>query len=399
MKNKFIQIVLLFILFLSFNTVIKAQGIKDVFILVDVSGTMNNKALNSEARSIVKEILTGSIELDDFDGWTLTSGAEGSELIVNPRQLIQLDSYINIIPFGDKYRCKNIDTNKKRIDNLNDFEPYFDRTYNFRYNDQLTFLNLLKSYVAGMAQKEDITFCYVITITDNLIDETGSNPYSPTEDAVMMAYETEKMIKVKNIGIISKTIGDTTCKIYMEKFEQFTGKVSVDSIYTETKKNESHDEDSTPVKFKRTNKTGTNKDPLVTTKGQLLLKWNGGTAPYSLVIREFSSGKVIIDETISSNSKTVYITKSGLYKTSISDAKGSNDEVFIKQNIKFPFGYLILVAIIAIIAYVIFNNIGGITRIIKGTKKIPSEPEYPYKKPGNPFGESSPNNGDSSTYW
>lgn len=391
MKNKHLQILLLCIIFYNLITGLKAQEIKDVFILVDVSGTMKNQKLNNEARSIVKEILKGNYDLNNHTDWDLIQGVEGSELISNPRQVIQPGTYINIIPFGDKSRYLNIGVNKKRVNDLNDFELYYNKTYNFSYKDHLTYLNLLKSYVAGMAQKENIEYCYVFTISDNLIDETGSVPYSKNENAVMNAYLTEKDIKINNIGILTKTVDSSTCGIYMEKFEKFTKKVSVDDIYSPIEVKPPI-EITSPVKFLTSKNRGTKKDPLASTDFRITLKWKGGKAPYSLVIREDLSGQKIIDETVSSNSYLVKINNSGIHFASISDATGTNDDVYFNQSTPFPFKLIIGLLIFAVITYFAFQWWTG--RSNNPKRKNENEIDGnkdPFNKQDNPF------NGGSTT--
>jgi hypothetical protein len=350
---------------------------------------MKNQELNSEARSIVKEILIGSIDLARYTGWDLTVGSGGSQLISNPRQVIQPGTYINIIPFGDKIRCRNIDKNKKRISNPNDFEGYFEKTYDFKYKDGLTFLSLLKSYVAGMAQQENIKNCFVITITDNLIDETGSIPYSKIENTILNAYDTEKNTKVQNIGIIDKSIGHETCKIVMEKFEQFDTNISVEDIYKPTDKNNDTIEVTSPVKFKTAKNNGTKKDPLISKDFKIELKWNGGVAPYSLVIRQESTGKKIFDESISSNSRLIKFNNSGLYSASISDAKGTLDTVFIDQAASFPWGLLIGALICAFIAYYLFKTWSDKNNNVRKKKSQDKEEKDPFPNPDNPSNGSS----------
>lgn len=48
---------------------VQAEKIKHAFVLVDVSGSMKNESVNQEAKKIVKEILLGTINLENYSDW------------------------------------------------------------------------------------------------------------------------------------------------------------------------------------------------------------------------------------------------------------------------------------------------------------------------------------------
>ena len=49
---------------------VKAQKVKDAFVLVDVSGSMKYSQINTEAKQIINNMLQGNLNLSNYQGWS-----------------------------------------------------------------------------------------------------------------------------------------------------------------------------------------------------------------------------------------------------------------------------------------------------------------------------------------
>lgn len=98
------KIVSLVILLSVFCTTGSAKT-KDVFILVDVSGTMNNNSVNQEAKQIIHEYLMGIRSLDSWgnSGWTKDNNWDSSI----PSSIVENGSRTCMIPFGNINRVQD----------------------------------------------------------------------------------------------------------------------------------------------------------------------------------------------------------------------------------------------------------------------------------------------------
>lgn len=381
---------------------VQAEKIKHAFVLVDVSGSMKNESVNQEAKKIVKEILLGTINLENYSDWILEKGINGSELIDTPYRIINDGSYLNIFPFGDKHRYMSADNNFIIFtDARNTFDKFFNSKYNFRYRDQNTYINIAKARVAQITKEKSIEKCYMIVVSDDLQDQTGSEPYTIEENNLLDAWTVEKDRKVTNIGLLKIIKGNkVVCKIEMQKVAKFDkpdvrtdiDKTPVDLQIPETPNvvEENHPT-IVPVKF---SPKGTFKKPIRLTTDNRLIKWSGGEPPYTLTVRNVNNKKSKTKSTSANNWTMDAFDEGGTYSIEIIDKNANRDISFYELSSGFPWGIVLILALLVIAAYLLKENWDKLTKLFTPKKDTSNPKGYV-----GDFSESVNNDNSKSMDW
>lgn len=346
---------LLISLMISYNVAQAQQPVKDVFVLIDVSATMRDDAINKEAKQHVKNILLGKFSLSDANrqGWSMQHKCD---ILENSKPIIKKGSFLAIIPFGNKDRYDERTFNRfSDVDS--EFDAFFEKNYRLDHKDQLTFLDLARGYAGSLAKAQAIKKSYMIIYSDNLNNETGSMPYTDYENKIVDSWNVEGINKYKTLGILSRKVGKYTYKIYIGQLEIYDVEVR-----DEDKAVESSDNDPSPTpKITITNpKNSSLREPAkVKTKEEVTVSWMGATNANVSITKNNGKSYVRLSpkdraeaevKVKGGNSAKIIFYDSGNYKVTVS--KGSvSTSAYYDVSSPFPFG-LILGLIIAVILLV-----------------------------------------------
>ena len=145
----------------------------DAFVLVDVSGTMKDSQTNTEAKSIIQEILLGEF---DYSRWQTKGWSKSTVKDIIPADVIlNRGSRFCLIPFGNMDRVQN---NSKHIfHEVDDFKSFYSSAYPSVFKDSWTYLTLAKAYVGAIAVNDNIKNAYVFIFTDGRPESTNQ-PYN-----------------------------------------------------------------------------------------------------------------------------------------------------------------------------------------------------------------------------
>lgn len=193
-------IVSLLILLSVFSAHCSANS-KDVFILIDVSGTMNNNSVNQEAKQIIREYLLGKSSLESWNniGWTKDSNWDSSI----PSSIVDNGSRACLIPFGNINRVQ--DRRKYTVSDLDEFSSWFNSSFPSRFNDSWTYLTLAHAYVGSVALTENISKAFVIVYTDGMPESTKQQ-YNEADQRRVDEYQHANAMR--KLGILRKNVGN-----------------------------------------------------------------------------------------------------------------------------------------------------------------------------------------------
>ena len=185
---------------------VKAQKVKDAFVLVDVSGSMKYSQINTEAKQIINNMLQGNLNLSNYQGWSrvLIKGLDGNCPLVseNGTSLISLGGKICILPFGNMNRVKDY----KFVDMAN-FETSFNSYFPTIFRDQWTYITLAKAYAVNVASSNHISgMVYMIIYSDGAEESMdGSVGYSEEFRGIVDYFGTQNDSFCQKKGIIRKS--------------------------------------------------------------------------------------------------------------------------------------------------------------------------------------------------
>lgn len=203
-------IVMMLIGCLIHPNIVKANEIKDAFVLVDVSGTMRH-APNSEARQIINKMLQRNFRLSDYPGWSLFNG----RCPFSPndgKSLIDLGGKVCIVPFGNQGTMED-----SRFVETSDFNKSFDSLFPTRFNDSATFLTLAKAYIVDLASKNNIYgTVYMVIYTDGMGDHMQEQVWDKYE-RIYQDYGVPDKSLAQKIGTLKKESNGN--KYYIEMWE------------------------------------------------------------------------------------------------------------------------------------------------------------------------------------
>jgi len=171
----------------------------DAFVLVDVSGTMKDSQTNTEAKSIIQEILLGEF---DYSRWQTKGWNKSNAKDIIPTDVILIrGSRFCLIPFGNMDRVQN---NSKHIfQEVDGFKSFYSSVYPSAFKDSWTYLTLAKAYVGAIAVNDNIKNAYVFIFTDGRPESTNQ-PYNNYDLHLVDELEHAGSNGFKKIGILRK---------------------------------------------------------------------------------------------------------------------------------------------------------------------------------------------------
>lgn len=207
--------VLCVMLFLTTFVYAAGDFSNDAFVLVDVSGTMNDSQTNMEAKNVIKEILLGEF---DYPKWQSKGWSKNNNDIIPSEAILKQGSHFCIIPFGNMERIHN---NSKHIFQSNeDFSLFYDSHFPSSFKDSWTYITLAKAYVGGIAVADNVQKAYVLIYTDGRPESTMA-PYNRDDQQLVDELEHAGSNGFKKIGILRKQKGALHYDVEIWEFTSF----------------------------------------------------------------------------------------------------------------------------------------------------------------------------------
>lgn len=331
------------------STLSYAQQIKDVFVLVDQSGTMSNSTVNNEAKQIIGDMITGQLSLSDWEskGWNNVSAA-GTFFNASPSQMIKQGGKLCLIPFGnmDRVRDYSIET----YSDNSSVQQFLKTKFPTVFIDGYTYLNLAKAYTVHIAFSNNIIgSVYMIIYTDGMGDYAKTNTYPDDLQRIIDVYGTDAMSSLcKKKGVLRK---QSNHNYDIEVWE--LGPIPQPPIV------------DPPLGITITQpKEGVNKrDEVSWEKGEEhTIKWKGSAGTVSINVQRKEANdkysnipnkerKDYYKVDIGSNAAKIKFFEPGDYHLIVADSKG-RDERYVHVPTPFPF-FTIMIIIIAVIGGII----------------------------------------------
>lgn len=337
------------------STLSYAQQIKDVFVLVDQSGTMSNSSVNNEAKQIICDMITGQLSLSDWrnKNWQAVSAA-GAFFNASPTQMVKNGGKLCLIPFGNMERV--MDYSICTYTDNGAAQQFIKDNFPSVFRDGSTYLNLAKAYTVHVASSNGIVgrSVYMIIYTDGMGDYAKNNTYPDDLQAIVDEYGTDAMSSLcKKKGVLRKSTSSRNYDIEVWALGPIP-LPPVDTIRTKITITEP--------------KNGEYKGDVVSwEKGkEHSIKWKGSTGTVSVNVQRKEAGdkysnipnkerKDCYKVTIENNAAKIKFFESGDYHIIVADSKG-RDERYVTVKTDPPF-FTILMIILAVIGGIIVYKI------------------------------------------
>ena len=306
----------------------------DAFVLVDVSGTMKDSQANTEAKSIIQEILLGEF---DYSKWQTRGWIKNDKVNRIPSEkILKHSSYFCIIPFGDIDRVK--DYSRYRYDTDDNFKQFFSQSFPKTFKDGLTYLTLAKAYVGSIAYTDKIAKAYVLIYTDGRPEST-KEPYDNFNQHIVDDLEAAGSNSFQKIGILRKN-GKNKYHYDIEiwEFTSYTTEV-IDDGGGKDKPQPPITVSSKSIKI-TTPTDGKLKDkPHEVDRGQeFTLRWSGGAGSVNVYTKDGNNYKLIpqnkrneyYTQTISGTTAKLTFSESADYKIEVRGTNGGSDAMFLR---------------------------------------------------------------------
>jgi hypothetical protein len=187
----------------------KLYAQNDVFILVDVSGSVKDNTIISQSKQIISNILTGSLNLNNYPGWKPLNIADPVvQNIINGQHqpLVLNGSYVCLMPFGNKDRYKQFITS--RINQVpDDVNSFLNQNYPVSFTDDFTYIQIAQAYTAFLAENEKIYSYFIFIITDDLGDQdntSSQNSFDQQEQDLILSWNNPLFSQVSSLGSIKR---------------------------------------------------------------------------------------------------------------------------------------------------------------------------------------------------
>lgn len=369
------------------STLSYAQQIKDVFVLVDQSGTMSNSSVNNEAKQIICDMITGQLSLNDWrnKNWQAVSAA-GAFFNASPTQMVKNGGKLCLIPFGNMERVRNHSI--CTYSDNDSAQQFIKDKFPSVFGDSFTYLNLAKAYTVHVASSNGIVgrSVYMIIYTDGMGDYAKNNTYPDDLQAIVDEYGTDAMSSLcKKKGVLRKSTSNRNYDIEVWELGPIPLPPDV------------------PPRTKITitePKDGEYKGDVVTWERgeEHTIKWKGSAGTVSINVQRKEANDKSDDKysnipnkerkdyykvDIGSNAAKIKFFEPGDYRLIVADSKG-RDERYVHVPTPFPF-FTIMIIILAVI--------GGIIVY----KKIINHP-IPEPGPGNDGWEAKHGNNNSDDW-
>ncbi len=338
---------LAFGLFLSVQSY--AQQIKDVFVLVDQSGTMNNSKVNDEAKQIICDMITGDLSLSDWGskGWQIVPAA-GSFFNNQGSQMIKEGGKLCIIPFGNMDRVTKFSI-ASYTDN-GSAQMFIKNNFPSSFADAYTYLNLAKAYAVHIAADNKIRGkVYMIIYTDGMGDYEKNNKYPTDLQKIIDTYGTDEMSSLcKKKGVLRKSSSSRNYDIEIWELGPIPQKEDIE-VRTMS-------QTSSKLIITDPKKGEYSGDRIVWKKGEEnTIKWKGSKGSVSVNIQRKDAEKYsnipnkerpeCYKVSVGSNSAKIKIFKNGDYRIIVGDSKG-HDERYVSIKQEFPFFTIIILLLV-----------------------------------------------------
>ena len=251
-------------LLLLFIVAFQVNAQESVFILVDVSKSVNqNELLN--AKQLVKDILTGN---------PINSSVFITDGNVQP-SLLRAGSKIMIMPLGERTTVMNYIPNIVDVNNQAEIISFIEQNFPVTPRDNWTYISLAKARMAEIAKKKNINNYKLIFVSDNISDDFGGRPnYSTYEQQLVDGYNTQSNPIREEPGVRIKLISNNAFSVFIQKIDvsgytppNIGGSQSIDSI-------------SAPLKIELNNfKGGTSSKPIIHDNNKLTITWSCKNPP------------------------------------------------------------------------------------------------------------------------
>lgn len=349
-------IVSLLILLSVFGTMSSAKT-KDVFVLVDVSGTMNNNSVNQEAKQIICEYLMGNRSLDSWEstGWKKVKKWDSSI----PNSCIEEYSYLCLIPFGDIDRKDN--WNDYEVHNMEDMKKWIDRVYPTNFKDKYTFLELARAYVGAIGLTRGVEEAYVIIYTDGQAESTNQQ-YNNDDQQRIEDLHSAGEYGMKLLGTLRNSNNPRHYDIEIWKYKKY------ETIKIETDRPVVNKRDSivpslaTPLKITKPNNEGLNEKHSISIKQEVPFNigWNKSGANVVIYQKKEGSWSRISGNNIrnfytiskQANSAKITFLESGDYKIMVRSEHGSDERYVSVSSIPWKLFLPILLTLLAVVGAV-----------------------------------------------
>lgn len=194
---------ILVIFFLLSAAGLKAQN--NAFILVDVSGSINDQNIILQSKQIINNILAGGFKMGSYPGWNQVNIAEPvlkNILNGNNQSLLNNGSLVCLMPFGnrDRYRQYNL----LKINNFPDeLRSFLGTYYPGVFTDSYTYIQIAQAYTALLAEQQNIFDYFIISLSDDLGDQentSSQNLFSQEEQDLINAWNNPLYSQVISVG-------------------------------------------------------------------------------------------------------------------------------------------------------------------------------------------------------
>ena len=305
----------------------------DAFVLVDVSGTMKDSQANTEAKSIIQEILLGEFDYSRWQtkGWNKNNSGD----VIPSEMILKQGSHFCIIPFGNMNTVHNY--TRQVFQNVDNFKSFYSSYFPTAFSDGWTYLTLAKAYVGSIAVTDKIRKAYVFIYTDGRPEST-KEPYDNFNQQIVDDLDYAGSNSFKKIGILRKNSNNKYH--YDIEIWEFTSYKTLGVEEKEPVEPVSPVSPVSPQSIKITTPTdGKIKDkPHNVDNGQeLTLRWIGGAGSVNVYTKEDDKYKPIPPNkrneyyTLSISGTTAKLTfsESADYKIEVRGTNGGSDAMFL----------------------------------------------------------------------
>jgi hypothetical protein len=336
----------LLLLFLILPLLVAASD--GVFVLVDVSKSFPNNAIKLEAKNIVLEFLQGTYNVQRNMGtWRYAPGISdqkiSSMISGSPIQILKNNDVLFIIPFGNKTTYCNY--RWMRINNYpTDMIDFFNNNFPALNTDLLTFINIAQSMTVSLAPRFNLKEYYIIIMSDQLSDQTGSRSiFDQFEVDMMTSWNNRINSQCSNVLTLERNYfsGGTTYRYFISvvkvavladpKIKNIPDGLLPPAVQLDSSKVTGNSgSGNTEVKF-TSYAGGKRNNPIEIKQEDLSITWSCENCPadvkYSIQVQGIDGNKYKDKRSLSSNSMSLHL-KSGLYKIFVTgEAPTSNTSV------------------------------------------------------------------------
>ena len=305
----------------------------DAFVLVDVSGTMKDSQANTEAKSIIQEILLGEFDYSRWQtkGWNKNNSGD----VIPSEMILKQGSHFCIIPFGNMNTVHNY--TRQVFQNVDNFKSFYSSYFPTAFSDGWTYLTLAKAYVGSIAVTDKIRKAYVFIYTDGRPEST-KEPYDNFNQQIVDDLDYAGSNSFKKIGILRKNSNNKYH--YDIEIWEFTSYKTLGVEGKEPVEPVSPVSQVSPQTIKITTPTdGKLKDkPHNVDNGQeLTLRWSGGAGSVNVYAKDGNNYKLIpqnkrneyYTQTISGTTAKLTFSESADYKIEVRGTNGGSDAMFL----------------------------------------------------------------------